>query len=70
MQYPEVDQENLTKDLLNLMEGGDTDVIGISTKFLMASMQGTKDSYMELATAANDKYAEVKKANEAANGNS
>lgn len=69
LQYPEVDQENLTKDLLNLMEGGDTDVIGISTKFLMASMQGTKDSYMELATAANDKYAEVKKANEAANGN-
>ena len=69
LQYPEVDQENLTKDLLNLMEGGDTDVIGISTKFLMASLQGTKDSYMELSKAANDKYAEVKKANEAANGN-
>lgn len=69
LQYPEVDQESLTKDLLNLMEGGDTAVIGISTKFLMASMQGTKDSYMELAQTANDIYAEVKKANEAANGN-
>ena len=69
LQYPEVDQENLTKDLLTLMEGGDTDVIGISIKFLMASMQGTKDSYMELSKTANDKYAEVKKANEVANGN-
>lgn len=69
LQYPDVDQETLTKDLLNLMEGGDADVIGISVKFLMSSLQGTKDSYMELATAANDKYAEVKKANEAANGN-
>ena len=69
LQYPEVDQENLTKDLLILMEGGDTDVIGISAKFLMASLQGTKYSYMELATAANYKYAEVKKANKAANGN-
>ena len=67
--HSEVDQEDLTKDLLNLMKEGDTDVIGIATKFLMASLQGTKDSYMELATAANDKYAEVKKANEAANGN-
>ena len=69
LQYPEIDQENLTKDLLNLMKGGDTAVIGISTKFLMASMQGTKDSYMELAQTANDIYAEVKKANEVANGN-
>ena len=69
LQYPEVDQETLTKDLLNLMEGGDADVIGISIKFVVASLQGTKDGYMELATAANDKYAEVKKANEAANGN-
>ena len=69
LQYPEVDQETLTKDLLNLMEGGDADVIGISTKFVMASRQGTKDSYMELATAANDIYAKVKKDNEAANGN-
>ena len=69
LQYPEVDQENLTKDLLNLMEGGDTAVIYIATKFWMASMQGTKDSYMELAQTANDIYAEVKKANEVANGN-
>ena len=69
LQYPEVDQETLTKDLLNLMEGGDTDVIGIATKFLMTSLQGTKDSYMELATTANDIYAKVKKDNEAANGN-
>ena len=51
------------------MKGGDADVIGISTKFLMASMQGTKDSYMELAQAANDIYNRVKKDNEAANGN-
>ena len=69
LQYPEVDQEELTKDLLSLMEGGDADVIGISLKFLMASLQGTKDSYMELATTANDIYAKVKKDNEAANGN-
>ena len=69
LQYPEVDQEELTKDLLSLMEGGDADVIGISLKFLMASLQGTKDSYMELSKTANDKYAKVKKDNEAANGN-
>ena len=69
LQCPEVDQEELTKDLLRLMEGGDADVIGISVKFLMASMQGTKDSYMELAATANDIYAKVKKDNEAANGN-
>lgn len=68
-QRPEVDWGSVTKGLLNLMEGGDTAVIGISTKFLMASRQGTKDSYMELAQTANDIYAEVKKANEADNGN-
>ena len=69
LQDPEVDQESLTNYLLDLMKGGDTDVIGIAIKFLMTSLQGTKDSYMELATTANDIYAKVKKDNEAANGN-
>ena len=69
LQYPEVEQESLAKDLLSLMNGCNSAVIDISVKFLMASMQGTKDSYMELAQIANDIYNKVKKANEVANGN-